>query len=740
MAACGLVLCAGGVHLRRGAAVRARASDCSRWASARPRGCGCAAKGAATQRQLPAERVIEDEPVDATIEVRRGRLGLPGAEVVDPFTGSRFELSGELSPVKGDRTTNVRVQLAVRPPRPAPPARPPALTVRDPLDLTRAEAVSRTGSQQVLVLPRTEPVRWLGSGHSRRAAPARRSRRLRGDRRRRPRRAAPLPPGTPASRIHWPARGARRRADRAPAPGRRRRPPAGRARRPHAGLRRARRSGAGGRRGARGGVAGARVQRAPAAAGCCCPASSARPMIDRELIAWPAAYARLALVEGGSASRAPVLGPMSGRGGADGLRGRRRRWSVWAPCSARPAAARRCSSCPSRAWSAATRAGCAPRPAHAHGLAAARASCSAPAGGTSARVPRTGGVSRADERRSPHPRPRRRPPAPRPPAQPRAAHAERPWVRLATFTALAGYGLVRWATLVRPEPGWRLVGLLALAVALAGAVPLIARQSRVAAAGASRRDRPPGLPGLGTALALAQAHEHRAHAAPDRARAQPPAQRAGPLPGRQRRRAHGDRAGRGSARPRRRRRARLRRDGAGPGRRTPGGGRASADRAGDRALHAHPARAALHAGAAALRLLLAAFMWGERVRSAAAASAVGVIAAGRRGGSDRGAADRPALTVGRLPRLGGHHGSRPCRHVQLEPDLRPAALAPDRPRGVHGAARARPTATTGRPRTSTPSTATAGSPGVGAAADAAASPAATRWPAGRTPCASRSSA
>ncbi|HEX3978812.1 MAG TPA: transglutaminase-like domain-containing protein [Solirubrobacteraceae bacterium] len=73
---------------------------------------------------------------------------------------------------------------------------------------------------------------------------------------------------------------------------------------------------------------------------------------------------------------------------------------------------------------------------------------------------------------------------PRSEAQPRAAQAERPWVRLATFTALAGYGLVRWATLMRPEPGWRLLGVLALAVVLAGAVPLIGRQSRVAAAGA----------------------------------------------------------------------------------------------------------------------------------------------------------------------------------------------------------------------------------------------------------------
>jgi hypothetical protein len=74
---------------------------------------------------------------------------------------------------------------------------------------------------------------------------------------------------------------------------------------------------------------------------------------------------------------------------------------------------------------------------------------------------------------------------PRTEAQPRAAYAERPWLRLATFSALAGYGLVRWATLMRPGPGWRLVGVLALAAALAGAVPLIARYNRLAAGGAS---------------------------------------------------------------------------------------------------------------------------------------------------------------------------------------------------------------------------------------------------------------
>ncbi len=74
---------------------------------------------------------------------------------------------------------------------------------------------------------------------------------------------------------------------------------------------------------------------------------------------------------------------------------------------------------------------------------------------------------------------------PRSDAEPRAAQADRPWLRMATFTALAGYGLLRWATLMHPEPGWRLLGLLALAVALAGVVPLVARLGRAAAAGAS---------------------------------------------------------------------------------------------------------------------------------------------------------------------------------------------------------------------------------------------------------------
>jgi hypothetical protein len=51
--------------------------------------------------------------------------------------------------------------------------------------------------------------------------------------------------------------------------------------------------------------------------------------------------------------------------------------------------------------------------------------------------------------------------------------APRVWLRLASFAALALYGVVRWATLLDPVPWWRLVGLVAVAVALAGAGHLL---------------------------------------------------------------------------------------------------------------------------------------------------------------------------------------------------------------------------------------------------------------------------
>lgn len=54
-------------------------------------------------------------------------------------------------------------------------------------------------------------------------------------------------------------------------------------------------------------------------------------------------------------------------------------------------------------------------------------------------------------------------------------------IRVLTFAALALYGAIRWGTLMSPAPTWRLVGLWALAVALAAAVPPLRRYGRLPA-------------------------------------------------------------------------------------------------------------------------------------------------------------------------------------------------------------------------------------------------------------------
>ncbi len=58
---------------------------------------------------------------------------------------------------------------------------------------------------------------------------------------------------------------------------------------------------------------------------------------------------------------------------------------------------------------------------------------------------------------------------------------QRTIVRLVTFAALALYGTVRWGTLMTPTPTWRLLGLCGLAVVLAGAVPQARRYGKLPA-------------------------------------------------------------------------------------------------------------------------------------------------------------------------------------------------------------------------------------------------------------------
>jgi Transglutaminase-like superfamily len=74
--------------------------------------------------------------------------------------------------------------------------------------------------------------------------------------------------------------------------------------------------------------------------------------------------------------------------------------------------------------------------------------------------------------------PRRREPAS---GRPAAIAARPPLIRIVTFAALGLYGVLRWSTMLVGEEG-RLLALLALAVALAGARPTLARHSRVVAA------------------------------------------------------------------------------------------------------------------------------------------------------------------------------------------------------------------------------------------------------------------
>ncbi len=274
------------------------------------------ARGARVRRVLAAERVVEDDPLQATIEVRRAVLGLGGwsrFEVVEPLTGSRLALGGPLAPPRDGRRMAVRV-TAHFPRRGEHVLAPPSLIARDPLELARVHTAGAGAAQTVLVLPRTAPVRWLGPDRGRRVdramgdagTEAMAATDLEGLR--------PYRPGTPASRIHWPAlargRGLIERRLQADADSR-----------PLVVLDSRERPGAGAE------VLDAAVRASAslvlelARAGGCgllLPGESRATTIDSELGAWPAAYARLALV--GTDPSRPAAGPprLAGAAGRTG--------------------------------------------------------------------------------------------------------------------------------------------------------------------------------------------------------------------------------------------------------------------------------------------------------------------------------------------------------------------------------------------------------------------------------------
>jgi uncharacterized protein (DUF58 family) len=258
-----------------------------------------AARAATVERHLESERVVEDEPIEATIEISRGHWGLPGAAVLDPLAGKPVPIHAPMSLISGGRSASVRI-VACFPRRGVRRIDPPTLIVSDALELARVVRVSPGRAQEILVLPRTERVRWIpGAGEKWRRAAG----------------AAAIEPmgatevdglrpyrhGTPASRIHWPAlaRGAgllerRLRADTDSRP---------------LVVVDARGSGPPEHLDAAVRAAASLVLELGTRVGCglLLPGEHRPLEVEPDLAAWPIAHARLALVEGGPETRAPGL-------------------------------------------------------------------------------------------------------------------------------------------------------------------------------------------------------------------------------------------------------------------------------------------------------------------------------------------------------------------------------------------------------------------------------------------------
>lgn len=258
------------------------------------------ARKATLRRSLAADRVVEGEPFESTIEISRGPLGLPGVELHDPLAHAPVLLSTPLSLIRGGRRASVRVVTRFTR-RGLRTLEPPSLLVRDPLDLANVRRRGAGPRQELLVLPYTEPVRW----RTRRRA--RRSERSGGRTAGEPLAAIEVDglrayqPGTPASRIHWPAlaRGAGLLERRLRADG---------DTRPLVVL------------DLRGNAAEDRIDAAVRAAASLtlelARAAGARLLlpgerrpitVESDLVAWPAAHTRLALVEGGARAPAPII-------------------------------------------------------------------------------------------------------------------------------------------------------------------------------------------------------------------------------------------------------------------------------------------------------------------------------------------------------------------------------------------------------------------------------------------------
>lgn len=153
-----------------------------------------AARGVTIGRSVELRRVVEDDPLDVYVAVAPGRVPVPGGALHDVLLDRPVRLGFG----RGGRRLRIRARFGRRGRR---MLEPPTVVVRDPLGLAE-KTVGFAGAEEVLVLPRVEPVVPVrgadGDGARRRGRPAIAAElEIDGVREHRP--------GTPASRIYWPA-------------------------------------------------------------------------------------------------------------------------------------------------------------------------------------------------------------------------------------------------------------------------------------------------------------------------------------------------------------------------------------------------------------------------------------------------------------------------------------------------------------------------------------------------------
>jgi len=161
---------------------------------------GLGAWGATIERSIGKRSVLEEEPLPVRIEVTRGRLPLPPGWIDEPLLPEPVRVSA------GRSRARVRVEVTFGR-RGRRTLAPPALVLRDPFGLAQ-RVVGGAAVDEVLVLPRVLPVRASAGGGEVVTARARATliaaaeTEIDGLREHRE--------GSPASRIHWPtlARGA----------------------------------------------------------------------------------------------------------------------------------------------------------------------------------------------------------------------------------------------------------------------------------------------------------------------------------------------------------------------------------------------------------------------------------------------------------------------------------------------------------------------------------------------------